>query len=634
MKAAISSCQGLCGSSMILLYMLIIHALITGSSGLLGSRSHAKCRSLSVAVASSRADKALGKNARNIDGSKKRHNRQFSEDGRVVSPYPDAYPPDSGGDGKRGSSFGATRKGALRNDKGGAFRTMGYKKFDNNIEDSGSSGADPWKVLVKKLDSTKDDRARFGKVTNEFKSSKMSEKVPDQMQCVHFGQCSGCTMRGYFDEVPIVTRAKMFFKSESIDMNVHLGQYHEYRTHVKLAVGPLSRWGGLSIGLYREGSHQIEAIPSCRVHHPAINEVVEFIKEAAKEVGVRGYQAAQRREKRGDRRRAGPNKVKTVGSGTGKAEGDLRYLQLSLEEHTGKVQVTLVWNCADFKGAGQGLPRLVKRLRQRPELIHSITANFQPSESNAIFNFKPRAWKLLWGPPVLKQKVGDAIFYFKPQIFRQANLGVFANGIIPKVVENIPAGASVAELYSGIGIMGLNVAAKASEVLCSDSNEYVTEVFDNCVDSLEREEDRDKLFYEALPAEEAVEEGQCDDAQVLLVDPPRKGLDDGVMDLLLGTHATVKTPATLKTLIYVSCGFEALESDARELVASGLWKIRSADGYVIFPGSNHVETVAVFERVGGDRSRARSSPRDDDNNGEDREEGGGKERARSWENRS
>lgn len=594
-----------------LLLVMISCALVSRGIGLvLPGVAKVRAPRLSFAVAAAPRtndiDRPLGRNARNADGSKRRHRRD-SGPGEDSFPYPDAAPPSAGSyrdGGRRGvSSFSSSRKGSSQINEKGAFRTMGHKKIDGNLgrsDDEGSPvGSDPWKVLVKKLDSTKDDKARFGKVTNEFTSSKMSENVPDEMQCVHFGQCSGCSTRGNFQEVPIVTRAKMYFKSESVDMNVHLGDHHAYRTHVKLAVGPLSRWGGLNIGLYREGSHQIEAIPSCQVHHPAINEAVEFIKEAAKEVGVRGYQPAQRREKRGDRRRQGPDKVKMVGSGTGKAEGELRYLQLSLEEHTGKVQVTLVWNCGDFKGAGQNLPRLVKRLRQRPELVHSVTANFQPSESNAIFNFKPRAWKLLWGPPVLKQAVGDATFYFKPQIFRQANLGVFANGIIPRVVQNIPAGAKVAELYSGIGIMGLNAAAKASEVLCSDSNDYVTEVFDSSVDSLAAEADRDKLFYESLPAEAAVEEGQCDEADVLLVDPPRKGLDGGVMDLLLGTHATAKTPASLRTLVYVSCGFEALERDARELLASGMWKIKCADGYVIFPGSNHIETVAVFQRVGG-----------------------------------
>lgn len=50
--------------------------------------------------------------------------------------------------------------------------------------------------------------------------------------------------------------------------------------------------------------------------------------------------------------------------------------------------------------------------------------------------------------------------------------------------------------------------------------------------------DQDKVFFESLTAEESVESGQCDEADVLIVDPPRKGLDKGVMDLLLDQHET------------------------------------------------------------------------------------------------
>jgi 23S rRNA (uracil1939-C5)-methyltransferase len=249
------------------------------------------------------------------------------------------------------------------------------------------------------------------------------------------------------------------------------------------------------------------------------------------------------------------------------SEGELRYLQMSLERESNKVQLVLVWNANTYKDAEQTLPRLVKRFRSRADLWHSVSVNFQTSESNAIFNFKsPKAWKLLWGPPTLREKIGDAYFFFRPQIFRQANLEAFGAGILPNVVKNVPPGSKVAELYSGIGVLGLNVASRAQEVLCSDSNEYVEEVFDRCADSL-LEGDQDKVFYENLPAEEAVEEGQCEEAEVLIVDPPRRGLDQGVLKLLLNTHETATAPA-LTRLIYVSCGFDALEKDSRALIAS------------------------------------------------------------------
>lgn len=581
-------------SNAILWLMIVNLALISrGSVALISSRfsivfkrpASNLSRSELFSVSKPKPKKNLGNFARNKDGTKNRYrNREqdssFSSSGSLNS-FEERTPE------KKLDDIQCT--GGSWEDKKESFRSKNGKTT-LNLESE-----DPWKILVKKLDSTKDDKSRYGKVESGFASKIIQNSVPDEMQCLHFEHCSGCTLRGNFASAPIVTRAKMFFKTESIDMNVHLGGHHDYRTHVKLAVGPLSRWGGLKIGLYREGSHIIEAIPDCKVHHPAINEAVELIREAAEEVGIKGYQQEDLREKRTQRRKC-PEKKKIVGSGTGKAEGDMRYLQLSLEQHSGKVQVVLVWNALTFKEAGQGLPRLVKRLKRYPNLIHSVTVNFQAAETNTIFNYNPKAWKTLWGPPVLKHKVGDATFYFKPQIFRQANLEAFSSGIIPKVVENIPVGAAVAELYSGIGIMGLNAASRAREVLCSDSNEYVAEIFDSCVDSLENEKDREKLFFEALPAEEAIVEGQCDEAEVLLVDPPRKGLDDGVLDMLIGMHTEAATPPSLKRLIYVSCGFEALERDTKELLASGKWQLKSADGYVIFPGSNHIETVAVFDR--------------------------------------
>lgn len=101
------------------------------------------------------------------------------------------------------------------------------------------------------------------------------------------------------------------------------------------------------------------------------------------------------------------------------SSGELRYIQMSLERYTGKIQLTLVWNTLMFKYASQSLNRLVKKLKQRPDLWHSISVNFQTSDGNTIFNYNPKAWKLLWGPPVLKEKIGNATFFFKPQIFRQ-----------------------------------------------------------------------------------------------------------------------------------------------------------------------------------------------------------------------
>lgn len=93
-------------------------------------------------------------------------------------------------------------------------------------------------------------------------------------------------------------------------------------------------------------------------------------------------------------------------------------------------------------------------------------------------------------------------------------------------------------------------------------------------------------------------EGECDGAEVLVVEPPRKGLAEGLLRWLTpnaGSHLS-GCHRDLKRVIYVSCGQEAFEKDCRSMLASGLWELVSADGFELFPGSDHLETVAVFDR--------------------------------------
>ena len=197
----------------------------------------------------------LGRAARNSDGSKNRYRDKQHEDSSFSSSG-SLRSFNEGSRRTRDSCEDVPRVvaiGALREDNQTPAEVFwGYYATKSELPSSG----DPWKVLVKKLDSTKDDKSRFGKVESGFMSNKIKQNVPDEMQCIHFAQCSGCSLQGNFASAPIVTRAKMFFKSEDVDMAVHLGNHHEYRTHVKLAVGPLSRWGGLKIGLYKEEAIQ------------------------------------------------------------------------------------------------------------------------------------------------------------------------------------------------------------------------------------------------------------------------------------------------------------------------------------------------------------------------------------------
>jgi len=128
----------------------------------------------------------------------------------------------------------------------------------------------------------------------------------------------------------------------------------------------------------------------------------------------------------------------------------------------------------------------------------------------------------------------------------------------------------------------------------------------------------DKVTYMVASAAKALLSGQALGANVLIVDPPRKGLDDEVVSqlckpinpnqapiedirMLFAPIHTCNLVNDVTTLIYVSCGFDSFTRDTDAILSSSAgWKLVSATGYLLFPGTNHLETVAVFKRDGGE----------------------------------
>ena len=123
-----------------------------------------------------------------------------------------------------------------------------------------------------------------------------------------------------------------------------------------------------------------------------------------------------------------------------------------------------------------------------------------------------------------------------------------------------------------------------------------------------------KVTYMVASAAQALTSGQALGADIMIVDPPRRGLEDEVLDELCKAYNpnqpcvestvmltvpdySVNWANDVQTLIYVSCGFDALARDCEKLLSSGGgWKLESATGYILFPGSNHVETLCIFRR--------------------------------------
>lgn len=374
-------------------------------------------------------------------------------------------------------------------------------------------------------------------------------------QCPHFGECAGCSEHLSFNPPSVWEEILSFFLPFSIP-NLHVEPPLHWRHRAKIAVRGSST--NPLIGLFKRFSHDVFPIPSCLVHHPHLNQAFEIIRKWIQEHSIIPYE-----EKNGT--------------------GELRYLQGVVQRSTGRVQIALVFNSSHSDGSQALRWRdLVKRLgEEHSSLWHSLWINFNDQPVNTIFGSK---WLHVWGEEQIWEKFDEIEVCYGPASFGQANLPLFERMLI-RIRELLPQQACVTEFYAGVGVIGLFIASHCEWVRCSEINSFAEDYFRQSCARM-APDIASRLTFSSGSTKEAF--SLLDGATTVIVDPPRKGLDPHFFPAL-------KDATTVQQLFYISCGWEAFKKDHQKLCENG-WKVQSVDGYLFFPGSNHVELLVHFER--------------------------------------
>jgi tRNA/tmRNA/rRNA uracil-C5-methylase (TrmA/RlmC/RlmD family) len=182
------------------------------------------------------------------------------------------------------------------------------------------------------------------------------------------------------------------------------------------------------------------------------------------------------------------------------------------------------------------------------------------------------------------ERFGGAAVHYPPGAFGQNNLDV-AQQIIEHVRAQIPLGARVAEFYAGVGAIGLSTLDRAGEIRMNEVSPHSLLGLQLGLADLEPA-DRRKISVVPGPAGAARE--AASGATVVIADPPRKGLDPELIEYL------VDNPP--ERFIYVSCGLESFIKDAALLTSQGRLRLAALEAFNLMPFTDHVETVARFER--------------------------------------
>jgi 23S rRNA (uracil1939-C5)-methyltransferase len=336
------------------------------------------------------------------------------------------------------------------------------------------------------------------------------------------------------------------------EVSVISGQTAGFRLRARLAIR--GRLGSPKLGLFEQGTHRVVHIPHCIVQHPLINRVAAVVRRALVDARVTCY--------------------------SDKAHlGLARYLQVVVERSSQTAQVVVVANSA----APEPLEACFDLIRERlGSELHSLWFNANRERSNAILGPEFTHWR---GPAAVIESFGGARVHYPPGAFGQNNLDI-AQAIIAHVRAQIPKGARVAEFYAGVGAIGLSVLSAAGEIRLNEVNPHSLHGLELGLAALDSE---NRAKISVFPGPAGAARAAASGAEVVIADPPRKGLDPELTE-----HLKENPP---ERLLYVSCELESFLHDTARLTSHGKLRLAALTAFNLLPFTEHVETVARFERA-------------------------------------
>ena len=385
------------------------------------------------------------------------------------------------------------------------------------------------------------------------------ERSPARVEpdCPHYPVCGGCDFRhiSYEEELEAkrqrVEDALRRVGGADVRVEKILGSeaVNGYRNKCQFPVSADGR-----LGFYRARSHEVVSALDCRLQTPQANAAAGAVERGLRELGISAY----------DER-------------TGR--GLLRHLYVRTNR-AGQALVCLVVN-------GEALPHeeeLVRRVRAAcPETV-GVVLNSNMDRTNVILGPGQR---ILWGVDRLEDTLCGLRFQLSVPSFYQVNRDQ-AERLYEWAVEfaGLTGRETVLDLYCGIGTISLVMARRAARVIGA---EIVPEAVADARENARNNGAENVEFFlgdagavaEKLAAEHLRPE-------VIVVDPPRKGLGPEVIDAVTGMGP--------ERVVYVSCDPGTLGRDAARFRKAGyvLVKALAVD---MFPGTRHVETVCLLSKL-------------------------------------
>lgn len=452
---------------------------------------------------------------------------------------------------------------------------MDFKKNDMvtvKIEDMGKDGEGIGKVEGFTLfikDAVIGDvvEAKLMKVKKNYGYARLINLVTPspyrvEPKCPVYRQCGGCQIQALdyqeqlkFKERKVRGNLERIGGFEDIPMEPIMGMeepYH-YRNKAQFPIGT-DKNGEIITGFYAGRTHDIIPNTRCYLGVDVNEEILNVVLNFMKTYHISAYD-------------------ESIGKGL------VRHVLIRTGFTSKEIMVCLVLN-------GKKLPHSEKLVEElvKIEGMTSITLNVNTKKTNVILGDEII---LLWGETYIKDNIGDIVYQISPLSFYQVN-PLQTRKLYETALEyaDLKGEETVWDLYCGIGTISLFLAQKAKQV-------YGVEIVPQAIEDARRNASLNKIenaeFYVGK-AEEVLPELYDKEgiyADVIVVDPPRKGCDEKCLETIVKMAP--------KRVVYVSCDSATLARDLKYLCERG-YEVRRVRACDMFPMTGHVETVVLLSR--------------------------------------
>ncbi|GLB61084.1 23S rRNA (uracil(1939)-C(5))-methyltransferase RlmD [Cytobacillus sp. NCCP-133] len=396
----------------------------------------------------------------------------------------------------------------------------------------------------------------FGRLIETYEESPFRVDA----SCPIYKECGGCQLQHLSYEGQLLAKEKQvrdvltrMGRLENVKVHPVLGMMDPWRYRNKAQVPIGEQEGGLIGGFYQHRTHQIIDMKECLIQQEKNDEAVQKVKEICGRYGVRAYDE-------------------------GRHKGDLRHVMARYGLVTGEVMIVMVTRSNELPHKQKIVEEIVASIQGVKSVVHNVNSK----KTNVIMGDVTR---VLWGEEVIYDYIGDIQFAISARSFYQVNPEQ-TRVLYEKALEyaDLSGDEKVIDAYCGIGTISLFLAQKAKEV-------FGVEIVPEAIEDAKRNAALNGIMnaeFAVGKAEEVIPEWykKGNNADVLIVDPPRKGCDEALLQTILSMK-----PAKV---VYVSCNPGTLARDLR-ILEDGGYKTVEVQPVDMFPQTMHCEAVAKIE---------------------------------------